>query len=185
MMENKKNMSQQQGRDTQFSPEQRRESQHPQEQQRGQSQSMGGDTQKNVTQTKKLFEDVFSKGNISALDSILASNIKLNDPARPHDKEGIANIKELEQTYNTAFPNKKVHIDELIPAEDKVIVRWTASAVHKGELEGISPTNKSIKISGISIYRFQNGKIIEITQQWDRLGLLEQIGEIQPAAALH
>lgn len=143
------------------------------------------DSQKNIELTRRLFDEVYSKGNLSACDNLLAPNIKLHDPARPHQREGLAAFKELEKTYTQAFPNKKAKIDEIWAAEDKVIARWTCQGVHKGELEGIAPTNQEFKITGISIYRYNNGKITEIWQNWDRLGLLEQIGEIQPAHALH
>ncbi len=143
------------------------------------------DNPQNINQTKKLFEEIYNKGNLTMLDGLVANNVRLNDPATRQQKEGLKALKDTEASYIRAFPNKKVKIEDIMSSEDKVIVRWTCQGVHKGELQGISPTNKEFKISGISIYRFANGKVTEIWQSWDRLGLLEQIGEIQPALALH
>lgn len=146
--------------------------------------TQGTNNQQNISQTKKIFEEAFNKANFNLLDELVVNNVRLHDAAN-HHREGLKAFKDTEATYHRAFPNKKTKIDDIISADDKVIVRWTAQGVHKGELEGIAPTNKEVKISGISIYRFANGKVTEIWQSWDRLGLLEQIGEIQPAHALH
>lgn len=37
------------------------------------------------------------------------------------------------------------------------------------------PTHKTLKTSGISIARIADGKIVEGWQNWDMLGLMEQI----------
>ena len=51
-------------------------------------------------------------------------------------------------------------------------------ACDKKGYKGIDPKKKTFRIWGMSLYRFSNGKISEIWQFWDRLGILEQIGEI-------
>lgn len=140
--------------------------------------------QQNLSLIRRLFDEVYNKGNIAALDSLAANNIRINDPAA-HRKEGLHAYKEMETLYCKAFPNKKVTLDDLISSEDKVTVRWTCKGSHTGDLQEIAATNRSFQISGISIYRITNNKISEIWQSWDRLGLLEQLGEIQPAHALH
>lgn len=139
----------------------------------------------NINLVRRLFDEVYTKGNFALLDELMAPNIKLYDPARPQHREGLQAFKEVERIYKQAFPTKKLKIDDIFASEDKVVARWTCQGTHKGELEGISPTNRDFKISGITIYRFTNGKIVEIWQTWDRLGLLEQLGEIEPATALH
>jgi steroid delta-isomerase-like uncharacterized protein len=138
----------------------------------------------NIHQTKKLFEEVFNKGDLSACNEFIADQVKLHDPAAPH-LEGLDAFKEIEHAYKQAFPQKKVRIDDIFAINDKVVVRWTTQGIHQGELQGIAPTDSEFKINGISIYRFENGKISDIWQEWDRLGLLEQIGEVQPSPALH
>lgn len=143
------------------------------------------DQQQNIKITRKLYDEVFTKGQVNVLDEVLAPNVKLHDPAQPHFKDSIASFKQVETTYTKAFPNKKVKIEDIFAVDDKVVVRWTCQGVHRGELQGIAPTNKNFTITGISIYRFTGGKISEAWQSWDRLGLLEQIGEVQPALALH
>ncbi len=143
-------------------------------------------SQQYIQQVKKLFDEVYSKGNVDAINEFFDKNVKLHDAAAPNFKGGISELKERESIYMNAFPNKQFKVEDIFAVDNKVVVRWSATGTHKGELQGIRATNKNVKISGISILVFDNqGKINEIYRAWDRLGLLEQIGEIQPAMALH
>jgi predicted ester cyclase len=66
----------------------------------------------------------------------------------------------------------------LIVTEDTVVGRWTASATHSGDLPGLAPTGKPIKISGITIYRFVESKISEAWEELNMLGMWQQLGVI-------
>lgn len=142
-------------------------------------------SQDNINLVKKYIEEVHNKGNLSAMDQFLSSSFTVYDQALPHQKENLSQYKETEALYKKAFPNKNVKIDDIFSTEDKVTARWTVQGTQKGTFKDVSATNKNVKISGISTYQIKNGKISEIHQVWDRLGLLEQLGEIQPAAAFH
>lgn len=142
-------------------------------------------TQQNITLVRRLFDEVYTKGSLNLLDELMANNVRLHDPARPDHREGLTSLKEVESIYKKAFPSKKLKIDDIFAVDDRVVVRWTCTGTHRGELEGIPATNRDIKITGVSIYRLANNKVAEMWSSWDRLGLLEQIGEIEPATALH
>lgn len=43
---------------------------------------------------------------------------------------------------------------------------------------GITPTGKRVTITGISIHRIASGKIVEEWQEWDSLGLMQQLGVV-------
>lgn len=145
------------------------------------------DKQQNINTVKKLFDEVYTKGNISSMDQFFSSDVKLHDPAIASFKGGLAALKERETMYKNAFPNKTLKIEQILATEDnRVVVYWTAQGIQKGTLQDIPASGKSFRISGISIYTFQNNKITDINQNWDRLSLLEQIGAIEETTkALH
>ena len=87
----------------------------------------------------------------------------------------------LWSAFAAAFPDMKVVIDQTIEQGDKVVARWTSTMTHKGEFLGFAPTGKKAIITGTSIQRISNGKIVEGWDNWDQLGLLVQIGAV-PAA---
>lgn len=139
------------------------------------------DTTKAKQLVQRLYDEVYTGGNINALDQLVANNVKFQDGSIPNSKPGLAFLKELEASYKKAFPNKKVTVDELLVSGDKVIVRWTCKGSHEGEFQGTMPTHRKFTISGIGIYTIANDRISEIYQSWNALSLLEQLNIIQPA----
>ena len=69
-------------------------------------------------------------------------------------------------------------IEDLFSAGDKVIVRWTGSGTHVGEVNGIPATGKKIAVDAISIHQLRDGKIAESWETWDTLGFLQQLGVV-------
>ncbi len=132
-----------------------------------------------ISSVYSLFDEVFTKGNLNYCDEIISSNVKFYDPAAQNYVKGLQAFKEREQGYQNAFPGKKANIDEIYESENKVIVRWSVSGKHSGDLPNIPATGNQVTVSGISILNFENGQITEINQSWDRLGLLEQLGQVQ------
>jgi predicted ester cyclase len=62
---------------------------------------------------------------------------------------------------------------------------WEALAptgAHHAPLAGIAPTNVHVKFSGVSIYRFDNGRIVESWYVYDLFGLLSPLGAIPDPA---
>jgi predicted ester cyclase len=50
---------------------------------------------------------------------------------------------------------------------------------HLGELAGVAPTGNRVTISGITIERFEEGKIVEAWRSMDMLGVLRGIGALE------
>jgi steroid delta-isomerase-like uncharacterized protein len=69
-------------------------------------------------------------------------------------------------------------IEEIFSSGDRVVVRWTGSGTHVGEVNGIPPTGKSVRVDAITIHRMQSGKIAETWEVWDTLGFLQQLGVV-------
>ncbi len=51
---------------------------------------------------------------------------------------------------------------------------------HTGSLVGIAPTGKRVTLSGISIYRLANGKLVETHNAANLLEVFQQIGSLPP-----
>ncbi|HVD58831.1 MAG TPA: ester cyclase, partial [Thermoleophilaceae bacterium] len=64
----------------------------------------------------------------------------------------------------------------------KVATRWTARGTHDGDLMDIAPTGKQAKVSGLTISRLANGKVIEDYTNWDAFGMMQQLGVVPELA---
>jgi predicted ester cyclase len=58
------------------------------------------------------------------------------------------------------------------------MARWSCRGTHKGDLNGIAPTGKQFAISGVTVARVANGKIVEGWVNWDALSLMQQLGVV-------
>jgi steroid delta-isomerase-like uncharacterized protein len=77
-----------------------------------------------------------------------------------------------------AFSDLKRPVEDLVAEGDKVVARWTSIGTHDGSFQGIPPTGKTITTSGITVFRLENGKIVEEWSESDMLGMLQQLGAI-------
>jgi len=125
------------------------------------------------------FEEMWNQGNLTIVDETYTTESIIHVPPNP-DSRGPEPLKQFVTMYRVAFPDFHVTIEDEIAEGDMVVIRWTASGTHKGELMDIPPTGKPIKITGISIGRIASGKLIETWTNFDALGMLQQLGVIPP-----
>lgn len=81
--------------------------------------------------------------------------------------------------FTTAFPDSRISVDACIAEGDTVVSRWTLTGTHRGDFQGIPPTGRAVKFTGIEYNRIVEGKIFEHWAQFDMIGLLQQIGAMQ------
>ena len=75
-----------------------------------------------------------------------------------------------------AFLDMQVEVEHLVADEDNVAFAYTLTGTHKGDFMGIDGTGTPIKIRGMQISRFKDGKMVERWGSSDELGILKQIG---------
>ena len=86
------------------------------------------------------------------------------------------------QAFHTAFPDAHITVEDDISAGDIVASRWTLTGTHQGEFQGVPPTGRPIRVSGIDFSRVVDGRIAEHWAQFDLMALMQQIGAV-PATA--
>lgn len=85
-------------------------------------------------------------------------------------------FSDLVKGFLQALPDVKHNIEDLISVNDRVVARLSFIGTHQGELQGYAPTGKQVKVTEIAIYRILDGKISEIWEEFDLLGLWQQLG---------
>ena len=63
-----------------------------------------------------------------------------------------------------------------IAADHKIVISFTFTGTHKGDLMGIAATNKPVKIQGMLIGRFEEGQIVEEWEILDQFTMFQQLG---------
>jgi steroid delta-isomerase-like uncharacterized protein len=126
---------------------------------------------------RAVFE-VWSTGELDRLDGLVAADVVHHDPYDPHGADGLAGMKRTIELNRRAFPDMRLTALDQVAEGDKVATRWRAEMTHTGELAGAPPTGRRVTITGITIDRFESGKIVEAWRSMDTLGLLQAIGAL-------
>ena len=130
---------------------------------------------------RRFFEEFCDGRRLEIADEILASDHVYHDPQSPPSPPGRDGMKQVVGLYQDAVEGHwEVH--EIVAAGDRVMVRWTGHGTHSGEIMGLAPTGRSIKVDALTLLRIEDGKIAENWTLWDTLGMLQQLG-VAPAPA--
>ena len=80
--------------------------------------------------------------------------------------------------FAEAFPDLRLTVEDIVSEGDMVAARATFHGTHRGEFQGIPPTDKQVTFSGIEVDRMVGGKVEEHWVELDLLGLMQQLGAI-------
>ena len=126
-------------------------------------------------------EEAFNAGNLAVIDEIMAEDMVNHDPPPgiAGDREG---FKELVRMHRTAFSDFHCKTEGMVAEGDMVASRWSWTGVHdKGPYMGVPPTGKKVTVTGMTLNRFEEGKIVEQWHEVDIMGMLEQMGVLSDA----
>jgi steroid delta-isomerase-like uncharacterized protein len=135
---------------------------------------MMGDAGKQVVRC--FYEELWNRGNLDAADKVVAEDYIRHD-LRPGDAPpGPAGQKAVAEKFRSAFPDLHLEVEAIVADGDLVVARWTMTGTHSGAWGDIAPTGRQIRFSGVNFFRIVEGKIAEIWNLRDDLGLREQLG---------
>lgn len=135
-------------------------------------------SEQNKKLVRRLIEEVWNRGNFAVADELVASDYVGH--TQPDETYGPEGYKQFFATLREAFPDLQFTVEDQIAEGDRVVTRWTARGTHQGEFQGIPPTGKQASVTGITVKRLANGKLVEGWTNADMLGLLQQL-EAVPA----
>jgi steroid delta-isomerase-like uncharacterized protein len=128
--------------------------------------------------------EVFGSGDLDALDELISANAVDHDTQNPNAHiRGPEGSRLTISMYRAAFPDLRITVEDQIAEGDKVVTRWTAIGTHDGDLPGLPASGNKSTVTGIGIDRFEDGKIVEAWNNWDTLGMLQQLGAVPAGAA--
>ncbi|WP_277554069.1 ester cyclase [Halobaculum limi] len=134
--------------------------------------------QKQLVRESEL--EAWNDGNVDVFDAIYTDEYIMHTPMGDRD---LAGVKEMVEAVRSGTSQFEFEVDDLIGEDDRVVLRYTLSGRNTGpSFLTDEPTGKSWEGSGISIYRFEDGKVAEQWDRFDYLGVMQQLGLI-PAAA--
>ena len=136
--------------------------------------------EQNMELVKGLLEEL-NKGNAEVWKELCAPEFVYYSPSESPEPMPVDGTIECFHMAFKGFPDINWKTQDLIAKGDKVIARITQAGTHEGEYRGIPATGNKIKVGVISIFKFKDGKCVEIREEYDGLGFMQQLGfELKP-----
>jgi steroid delta-isomerase-like uncharacterized protein len=141
----------------------------------------GGDPSVDTATSRALvgrwFENVLRHHDLAAMAEIASPHVLVHPTAMPCEA-GYYSKSEVEQWLEeqwSAFPDLTVVSDFTVESGDIVAARWHARGMSQGAFLGVAPTGRSLDYTGLSMYRIEDGRLAEIWETRNTLGVLHQL----------
>jgi len=129
-------------------------------------QTATADPEANKALMRRVLEEAYNQGNLDVIDEAMAA-----DYTWPMDNPQVRSSEEFKQhvaEVRTNFPDIHAIVEDQIAEGDKVVTRWTIV---------LTP---QVTMTGILISIIADGKIAGDWENYDELGLMQQLGAIPP-----
>jgi steroid delta-isomerase-like uncharacterized protein len=130
----------------------------------------------------RWFKEVWQEKRRESIEELMAPEAVLHDGGQ--DSEGPEGFYPFFDRIHACFTEIRTEVHDSIAEGDKLCFRWSFRAKHTGEGLGVPPTGAHVHVTGMAIIRVQNGKMVEGWQNWDMMGLMQQI-QGQPRAVTY
>ncbi len=144
-------------------------------------------TEDNKATVRHFVEEVLNQGKVALLDVLCAPNFILHEPT-VSDVLTREDWKPYIIDHRSAFPNLHFTIEDMIAEGEQVAARYTLRGTNTADFVSsemhLPATGKQITITGIFFVRFAGGRVVEIWDQGDDLGMYQQLGLIPEPQAV-
>jgi predicted ester cyclase len=118
-------------------------------------------TEKNKATLRRVYEEVFNKGNLAVIPELIDKNFVFDSPFGKYN--GLDGFKQMITLTRAAFPDIQFKVDDMVAEGDKIAVRLSIRGTFKGKFGDYEPTGKQINVTAAYFYRFKDGKEMEVT----------------------
>ena len=115
--------------------------------------------------------EIWGSADIDKLDAVAASNYQRTAPDL--NATSLDEMRAFMLQVHAAYPDYKITNDGMAAWPDGVFVEWTVTGTDTGR--GEDATGNSLRVTGISRYRFANGKIASELVIFDTGAVLSQL----------
>ena len=128
----------------------------------------------NAELARRFYEE-FHARNVAVADEIIAAEAVFHMAG---GDEGFEEAKQTAAEIQAAFADVEWPVEDSVVDGDSVAARWTFRGTHEGEFRGIPASGNRVEVSGISILKIEDGRIVEGWIEFDSFSFLQQLGAL-------
>jgi len=129
-----------------------------------------------ITEYERIWIEALNRGDASVANDVFASDAVVHINGSPDPNLSVDGFKQMVSGLLSAFPDLRFTIEDQIVASDKVATRWSAEGTNSGTFGPVPPTGRRVRINGLILDRVAAGKVVERWEQWDQMGMMQQLG---------
>jgi predicted ester cyclase len=136
--------------------------------------------ERNKALIRRFYDEVWNKGNFDVVDEVFAPTYVPHDssaierPGRESAERQKTIAAEVRTGFMDNFSESRLTVDFIMAEGDKVAARWTLRGRPKGVVSLFAADQ--FQSSGANVFRFADGKVVEIWNHRDDWGTREQLG---------
>jgi hypothetical protein len=128
------------------------------------------DLEANKALARRFHHDIFERMDLAVADEILTPDFTWYGPPKTVFLVGPAAIKQQAMDLRAFFPDLVLNEDDIVAERDRVVIRWTLLGTAQTDHGGVP-----VVYTGIDIFRIEGGKLADLWQETDDLGLQQQL----------
>jgi predicted ester cyclase len=136
--------------------------------------------EQNVELVRRYY--ILTSGDLAGIEDIVSADF-LDHHFPPTLPQGPEGVKAFFTDVLGAFTNRRIDIFDIFATDDRVGVRFDLVADQTGEFAGYKPSGQQITCGAMSMFRVENGKLVEGWESADLFGLFNQLQALQSVAA--
>lgn len=130
----------------------------------------------NRTVIEKYFGRLFNEGETDLIEELLHPGYFNHSPGSPDLPRGREGVRIVVQALRSGLPDLRYTIEDLIVSDAAVAARVTLTGTHTGNLFGMAPTGRAVRVSQMTFEHFREGKIVSHHRLTDDMTMLRQLG---------
>lgn len=130
---------------------------------------------RNAALGRRVFTEIYGGGKLELIDQLYAEDFVDDSPGGGSGREL---VKAAIAEFHKACPDLRMEMEDVFATEDKVVIRYVGHGTQTGAYGEIPATGKAVHVRGITVFLIKDGKIKTEWTEYDRLGMLRQLGVI-------
>ena len=132
--------------------------------------------EKNLEMYTMVWDAVFKDKNLDMINEEYFDKDVVAVATTQGDVVGIENFKAYYSNYITGFSDGELIFVDLFGQGDKIVKHWRFKGTHDGDFMTVSATGKTVDISGTTLVKMKDGKIVAEQDFLDLLSFYTQLG---------
>ena len=132
--------------------------------------------EKNLEMYTMVWNEVFKNRNLEIINEEYFDKEVVAVATSAGDIVGLENFKAYYGNYITGFSDGELIFVDLFGQGDKMVKHWRFKGTHDGDFFGVPATNKKVDVSGTTLIKMKDGKIVSEQDFMDFLSFYTQLG---------